>query len=102
MPTGSDISRKDPQRHKKQQLQEQPPKTKEQNIPVIFLLVKSLFHNQRAVKIDEELIHHARNHPAKQGICMICLSKKLRDMLNSRQIRVLYVRMAILHKTQER
>ena len=102
MPAGTDISRKDPQRHKKQQLQEQPPETKEQNVAFIFIHLEPLFNNQRAVRVDEELIHHARNHPAKQGICMICLSKKLMHMLNSRQIRCLYVTMAIMHKTQER
>ena len=101
MPAGSDISRKDPQRHEEQQLQKQPPETSEHNVGLVIFRSK-LFHNQRAVRIDEKLIHHTGNHPAKQGIRMICLSKKLRDMLNSRQIRLLYVRMAILHKTQER
>ena len=101
MPAGPDKSRKDPQRHEKQQLQKQPPETSERDVRLVIFRSK-LFHNQRAVRIDEKLFHHTGNHPAKQGIRMTCLSKKLRDMLNSRQIRVLYVRMAILHKTQER
>jgi hypothetical protein len=101
MLAGPDKSREDPQWHEKQQLQEQPPKASEQDVRLVIFRSK-LFHNQRAARIDEKLIHHTSNHPAKQGIRMICLSKKLRDMLNSRQIRLLYVRMAILHKTQER
>jgi hypothetical protein len=78
----------------------QPMETSEQYVPLV-IFTTPLFHNQRVVRIDQELFHHTGNHPAKHGICMF-LSKKLSDMLNGRQIRVLYIRRAILHKTQER